>query len=180
MPPMDFSIDSINAKKALALQVKEQLQREKIFLRGKTVLDVRFGLGFNAQAMATLGATVYGVETNAEAYAWAIQEKTMLKEHAFRGRLQDMPKDTVPSVDLITFFLWNVSIAHYDAFLAALSGTISRAGTVIIGFNDEIYKDDPYGVAVPPHARRYFGQVDVRPCPGDWNTYLLICTKPRL
>ena len=89
---MSFSIDAINAKKALALELKEQQQREKINLRGKTVLDVRFGSGFNGQAMATLGATVYGVETNAEAYTWAIQEKTISRNMLSEAGCKIYPK----------------------------------------------------------------------------------------
>ena len=90
-----------------------------------------------------------------------------------------MPKGFADQVDVATLLLWNIDLAEYDEVLEALSRKISPEGVVIISLHDEVYISDPYGVAVEPHAKRYFGNVRGLSFPQMWNRHLLLCKNPR-
>lgn len=169
----------IGAKKQVASEVVLQLQKVGIELSGSTILDVGFGFGFNAEAISSMGAKVFGVEPNTEVYNWAVREKKINEVNAFCGTLQDMPVGLADQVDVATVLLWNIYRSQYNMVLEALSRKISPRGRVVIGLHDQVYISDPYGVAVKPHAERYFGTVRATFFSGMVNQCLLICTNPR-
>ena len=61
-----------NINDDIAIENRLFMMFKGINLYDKKVLDVGFGLGYNAAEMRFLGAEVYGVEPDEEAYAYAI------------------------------------------------------------------------------------------------------------
>ena len=83
-----LSSDVIALKEQIANKVMKQLQQVLDQISGKTILDVGFGLGFNTAAMSALGAEVFGVELQPDAYTWAVQAKNIIEDRGFCGKLQ--------------------------------------------------------------------------------------------
>ncbi len=146
-------------KKKIATEVISDFNKFEINLKGKTVLDVGSGLGFNTKAMQLQGASVYGVEPDVSAYTDAIQLSNLTNENSYHGKLQDIPKNLHSQFDIATVFLWNIPHAERDGIMQGLRASLTFGGTVIIGLHDEVYISDPHGVAVEPLAKKYFSNV---------------------
>jgi 2-polyprenyl-3-methyl-5-hydroxy-6-metoxy-1,4-benzoquinol methylase len=176
--PEGMSIESIKAE--IASQLMADLRRVQISLRGKTVLDVGSGLGFNAKAMQMEGASVFGVEPDAVAHAQAISRSNLVEAQAYHGRLQDMPGDMYGKFDVATVFLWNIPYAERDDVMKSLCAVLKPDGGVIIGMYDNEYISAPHGLMVQPLAKRYFAEVHATPINDlHVNRQLLICSSPR-
>lgn len=174
----DGSVEAI--KEVIAAQVMHDLDLLEIDLDGKEVLDVGSGLGFNAKAMKENGASVYGVEPDPDAAAKSISHSNFDKERLFVGKLQEMPNHMKGKFDLATVFLWNIPHAQRDDVMKGLCAALKPGGKVIIGLNDQVYIDDPFGVAVRPLAERYFSNVSATFVnDAHQNRQLLICSSAR-
>ena len=108
-------------------------------MNGKKVLDVGFGLGYNSKAMRDRGANVYGVEPRDENYKYAISNGLIDKRKAFNCSLQDIPEDLLGSFDIVTVFLYNISIQEREDFSNMLAKAVKTDGLVIIGMRDSEY-----------------------------------------
>lgn len=126
-------------KQRIAEENARSLQALKIDLKGKRVLDIGFGLGYNANIMRELGAEVYGVEPDKEAYDYAIQNGLIDEQRAFNTTLQDMPEELFGTFDLSTIFLYNIPLSERENVMKALSQSIKPTGTTVIGLHDDIY-----------------------------------------
>ncbi|MGV2293479.1 class I SAM-dependent methyltransferase [Trinickia sp. YCB016] len=153
------------------------LKQFGISLQGKTVLDVGSGLGFNAKAMQREGASVFGVEPDSEAHAQALQRSNFADGQSLNGKLQDIPSNMRGKFDLATVFLWNIPHAERDGVMQGLRAALKPGGKVVIGLHDDVYINDPYGVAVQPLAQKYFSQVRATPInDSHTNRQFLICS----
>lgn len=119
-------------KKRIAHENAIALQKLNIPLKGKRVLDIGFGLGYNACAMRTLGAEVYGVEPKKEDFDFAISQQLIDRERAFNTTFQDMPQELFGTFDLATIFLYCIDVREKENVMQLLAKSIKPTGTTII------------------------------------------------
>jgi hypothetical protein len=157
----------------------DQLRSLPVELSGKRFLHVDSAYGFDAKLLRDAGATVYGVEHFEPAREDSIRTGKLDTDNVHAGTVHDMPRDFAKDVN-IAAFTWYLKPQEYDHALKGLSSKISMAGMVILDLECS-HLEDPgeiSGVAVKPHAERYFGKVEVRKFPDLNNRQLLICTNP--
>lgn len=153
-------MDIYEIKRRIAEENARSLQALGIDLKGKRVLDIGFGLGYNASIMTELGAEVYGVEPDRETFDYAVQKGLIDEERAFNTTLQDMPEELFGTFDLSAIFLYNIPFLERENFMKALSRSIKPIGTTVIGLHDEIFmRGDRYLEPVSTSLRRYFNSV---------------------
>lgn len=133
-------ISSDNEKnQKIAIENINYFYQKGISLEGKKVLDVGFGLGYNSNIMKELGAEVYGVEPDKEAFLFAVNNNLIDREKAFNCSLQDIPQELIGTFDIVTVFLYNVSYRERVCFAQALASVINPDGIAIIGVHDDVY-----------------------------------------
>ena len=154
-----------------------------INVNGKKVLDVGFGLGYNPKAMRDRGANVYGVEPRYEDYKYAISNGLIDKRKAFNCSLQDIPEDLLGSFDIVTVFLYNISIQEREDFSKMLAKAVKADGLVIIGMYDSVYiYGDEYIEPVSSSIYRYFNNVHLVKGKDDiiGNLYYIMANEPKV
>jgi predicted O-methyltransferase YrrM len=176
---------TIEMKSRSALQVPQNLTRAGVSLVGKNVLDIGSGLGYNAKAMSDAGADVYTIEPDHVSSTHSIEAGLIKKERHTEKTLEDASELQDGKFDLATVLLWNINRGSYHAFFTALSRVIKpESGQVAIDLRDTMYINDPYGIAVAPHAKEYFKQVraiDMLPVNPNspWGHQILILSEPK-
>lgn len=96
--------DVDEVKLQIATENANYFKQREISLEGKRVLDVGFGLGYNSNIMKKLGADVYGVEPNTEAFEFATSNNLIDRDKAFNCLLQDIPEELAGTFDIATVF----------------------------------------------------------------------------
>ena len=170
---------------------KERIARENIDffdlhginLNGKQVLDVGFGLGYNSKAMSDRGASVYGVEPREEDFKYAISNGLIDKNQAFNCLLQDIPEDLLGSFDIVTVYLYNISIQEREDFSNMLAKAVKADGLVIIGMQDSEYiYGDEYIEQVSSSIYKCFNSVHLVKGKNDniGNLYYIMANEPQV
>lgn len=156
-------MDIYETKKQIANENARALREFNIILKGKKVLDIGFGLGYNSDVMRKLGAEVYGVEPDKEAFDFAISQQLIDSRNAFNSTLQDMPQELFGTFDLATIFLYNISFSERENVMQLLAKSIKPTGTTIIGLHDDIYiNGDTYTEPVSNLVRKNFNSVSCK------------------
>ena len=154
-----------------------------INVNGKKVLDVGFGLGYNSKEMRDRGANVYGVEPRDEDYKYAISNGLIDKRKAFNCSLQDIPEDLLGSFDIVTVFLYNISIQEREDFSKMLAKAVKADGLVIIGMHDSVYiYGDEYIEPVSSSIYKCFNNVYLVKGKNDnvGNLYYIMANEPQV
>lgn len=173
------NIDEV--KLQIATENANYFRQRGISLEGKKVLDVGFGLGYNASIMKRLGADVYGVEPDEEAFKFAVTNNLIDKEKAFNCLLQDMPQELLGTFDIATVFLYNIPLSERDTFAQALAQSIKADGITIVGIHDDIYiNGDTYLEPVSASIGRQFGTMQSTGCNNMGNRYFINASEPRI
>lgn len=156
-------MDIYETKKKIAIENASFLQELNIGLKGKKVLDIGFGLGYNSDIMRKLGAEVYGVEPDKEAFDFAISQQFVDSRRVFNSTLQDMPQELFGTFDLATIFLYSISFSERENVIQLLAKSIKPIGTTIIGLHDDIYiNGDSYMEPVSNLVRKNFNSVSCK------------------
>lgn len=174
-------MDIIETKQSIAQENIDSFNRLGISLRGKKVLDIGFGLGFNSNIFRKAGADVYGVEPDKEAFDFAISNHLIDPDKAFNTTLQELPSELMGTFDLATILLYNIPFSERETVMHLLSQSIKPSGTTIIGLHDDIYiHGDPYLESIPSITSRYFHSVNKKPSFNIGNRMFIIAREPRL
>lgn len=154
----------IETKQSKAQENIDLFNRLGISLRGKKVLDIGFGLGYNSNIFREAGADVYGVEPDKKAFDFAISNHLIDPDKAFNTRLQELPSELMGTFDLATILLYNIPFSEGETVMHLLSQSIKPSGTTIIELADDIYiHGDPYLESIPSITSRYFHSVNKFP-----------------
>ena len=152
----------INIKEKIAYENMSFFWSNAISFQEKRILDVGFGLGFNSKMMSELGADVYGVEPDKEAYDYAISNNMINKDKAFNCTLQELPNELVGTFDIVIVFLYNISYSERDEIAKMLAKAVKKDGFVIIGLHDNIYiNGDQFMPPISQTISPYFENVKV-------------------
>lgn len=176
-------MDIYERKKQIASENARALRELNITLKGKKVLDIGFGLGYNSDVMRRLGAEVYGVEPDKEAFDFAISQQLIDSRNAFNSTLQDMPQELFGTFDLATIFLYNISFSERENVIQLLAKSIKPTGTTIIGLQDDIYiNGDPYIEPVSNLVRKNFNSVSCKKANylNIGNRMFIVGTEPKI
>lgn len=178
----DYEERDFLAKQKDSYAIGRFLLSKNIYLADKKVLDVGFGLGFNAKLMKELGAEVYGVEPSEEFYNFAIENNFISEDKAFNCNLQSLPDSFNETFDVVTIFLYNIPIKERKDVFDKLSQVVKDGGEIIIGMADEVYiKGDRFILPISEVAELFFDNVtlcrasDAASC----NRYFLLAKCPK-
>jgi len=171
---------TIAIKSRIASEIPQQLAKAGVPLSGKTLLDVGSGLGYNAKEMSDAGADVHTIEPDSVASEHSKNAGLINPENHTEKTLEEAPELQLGKFDLATTFLWNINAGSYHPFLTALAKSIKPdSGKAVIGIHDDLYMNDPYGLAVAPRTKKYFDNVQVVNTDSAYNRQLLILSKPK-
>ena len=131
--------DISKIKQQIADENIEFLKLQSVDLFGKKVLDVGFGLGYNSNAMRNLGAIVYGVEPDKEAFDYAVSNGLIDQDKAFNCKLQNIPDNLIGAFDVVTVFLYCIPFLEREEFASILAKMVKQDGIVVIGIADDIF-----------------------------------------
>lgn len=145
-------------KRKIAYENITFLISNDIFVDGKRILDVGFGLGFNSKVMSGLNGDVYGVEPNKEAYDFAVNNNMISKDKAYNCILQELPEELIGTFDIVTLFLYNIAFSERQEVARMLSNVVKDDGVVIIGMRDDVFiygdnKMSPVSELVKPYFK---------------------------
>lgn len=144
-------------------------------VKGKAVLDLACGEGYNTRILARKGAKVIGVDSSKKliALANAEEKKEPLGICYYRmsaNRLNGMPKE---SFDLVTCFMALHDIQDYENAVAEVARVLKEGGRFVFSIPHPCFeKLNVKGIRVNV-AERYFERIEH---PIDWNMKRL--TKP--
>jgi ribosomal protein L11 methylase PrmA len=160
----------MNIRNIIANELFRTLKHELI--RGCRVLDVGTRSGENAIMMLNdIGAkSVTAIDVDDTEFPFTkhgVQfEKMSLQEH-----------NTSYKYDIITVFLWNVSINQYNSFIESIKQVLkTHNSTLIIGIYDEDYIKDKF-LSVPNLLWNHGFSVSQKEFSGCWNRYILYCHR---
>lgn len=176
-------MDIYEIKKQIASENARALREFNITLKGKKVLDIGFGLEYNSDIMRRLGAEVYGVEPDKEAFDFAISQQLIDGRNAFNSTLQDMPQDLFGTFDLATIFLYAIPFSERQDVMQLLAKSIKPTGTTIIGLYDNLYiNGDTYTEPVSNLVRKNFNSVSCKKANylNIGNRMLVVGTGPKI
>jgi 2-polyprenyl-3-methyl-5-hydroxy-6-metoxy-1,4-benzoquinol methylase len=127
--------------------------------------------------MASLGAEVYGIESDAQQSSAAMSTGYLKSSNVFQGKLQDMPKHPDGKFDLATVFNWKIPNAEQDKFIKALSQAIKPGGQAVIHLDNHHLSQS---AAIQSLAKEHFAQVNVAPASYlGINHQLLVLAAPK-
>ena len=133
-----ISKEDIKRKIITASQIYSYLNRWEPNLKGKKILDIGFGLGFNDDMLKNIGAIVYGCEPNSDDYNFAIEKGFIDREKAYNMKVQDLPEELYGSFDKIFAFLFNIDddTERFECF-DCISKLLKPDGSCTIAFQDD-------------------------------------------
>lgn len=173
------NIDEV--KLIIAKENAEYFRQKGISLEGKKVLDVGFGLGYNASIMKRMGAEVFGVEPDKKAFDFAVFNNLIDKEKAFNCLLQEMPQELLGTFDIATVFLYNIPLSERENFAQALAMSIKDDGETIIGLHDDIYIDgDEYLKPVSVSVSESFDNLQLTKTNNFGNRLFIRASGPKI
>ena len=177
-----YEADVLKIKLKIAVENANYFKQRGISLEGKRVLDVGFGLGYNASIMKRLGAEVFGVEPNKDDFDFAVSNNLIDKDKAFNCLLQDIPQELLGTFDVATVFLYNINFNEREAFAQTLSQVIKPDGITIIGISDEIYiSGDDYQEPVSASIGRFFNSLQSTRCNYNIaNRFFITASEPKI
>lgn len=144
-------------------------------VKGKAVLDLACGEGYNTRILARKGAKVIGVDSSKKLIALANAEEKKEPRGICYYRmnancLRDMPKE---SFDLVTCFMALHDIKDYEDAVAEVARVLKEGGRFVFSIPHPCFeKLNVNGIRVNA-AERYFERIEH---PMDWNMKRL--TKP--
>lgn len=145
------------------------------------MLDVGFGLGYNTSMMKKLGADVYGVEPDKEAFDYAISNNLIDREKAFNCLLEDIPQELLGTFDIATVFLYSINFDEREMFAQTLAKSIKKDGITVIGLHDDIYiNGDAYIEPVSTSVRNAFSKLQSTRCDNIGNRCYINASEPRV
>lgn len=174
----EFSSSTRETKIQMSNEIPKIFSKLRIPIKGKKVLDVGSGYGFNAKKMTELGAKVFGIEPNLEAANISIIEGNFKPKNILKMSVQNIPERFNKIFDLVTVFLYNIPFTERNEVMEKLTRLIKPEGKVIVSLMDDVYIDGLS--AVKSHARLFFNKVFYHS--GDNYIYkeILELSKPKI
>jgi ubiquinone/menaquinone biosynthesis C-methylase UbiE len=144
-------------------------------LKGKIVLDLACGEGYNTRILARKGAVVTGIDASEELLDMAIAEERRnrlgITYHRMSASHLKSLKDD--SFDLVTCFMALHDIANYRGAVAEVSGVLKQGGRFVFSMPHPCFEDMEIDGMKVNAAERYFDRIRY---PLRWNMQRL--TKP--
>jgi 2-polyprenyl-3-methyl-5-hydroxy-6-metoxy-1,4-benzoquinol methylase len=138
-------------------------------IRGKVVLDIAAGSGYGTKLMASEASSVYGVDIDADAVAYAKKEYAAKNITYLQGSGTEIPLDN-DSVDCVVSMETIEHIEDQEKFLEEVKRVLRPGGFVVISTpNDKVYPKGNH-FHVREHNKRsltalltqYFKSIDLK------------------
>jgi ubiquinone/menaquinone biosynthesis C-methylase UbiE len=120
-------------------------------IRGKQILDLGCGEGFNTRIMARRGAKVTGIDFAEKmiAYAREQEQKDKLGIKYCTSNASDLSEFKNSRFDIVTSFMSIQDIINYKLVLKGANRVLKKNGRMVIGtthpcFEKTLYQDDRY------------------------------------
>jgi 2-polyprenyl-3-methyl-5-hydroxy-6-metoxy-1,4-benzoquinol methylase len=161
-------------------EIHDEFKKSGIKFQGKRCLDIGTRNGLNCITLVDFGAEeVVGIDIDDSRFNEMYEEIKNEEEYLSKITLkkQDLLEmNAAEKFDIITCFLWNMSVVKYDEIMEKIKSLLNDDGIVYIGIHDDVYKYDEYGASVLYLLQKYFHNVRILVRP-SWQWILEAHTK---